>query len=97
MISAKKLRAYFQRLFRKTPQAREIVSSDFIKAQIPVAAFTRTGPGIRAALRGALKSLSARQLQLARAKGWDKNVLTKEDLRIHTLQLAAQLQAEAKA
>ena len=51
---------------------------EFIKAQLPRSAFTKSGPGVRASLRNVLKGMTVEQRQVAYARGWSKGLCTSE-------------------
>lgn len=87
MKAARKLYQYFLDLFRKEPLARTIASPGFVKALLPRSAFTKKGPGVRAALRDALMSMTPQQRQIAIDKDWEKGVLTTDDWRLHRYQM----------
>lgn len=81
-----KIREWFHRVFRNSPKAREIPSPGFVKAQLPRAAFTRSGPGVRDALHRVLRQLSLEQREIAIDRGWEKGSMTRDDWRLHRAQ-----------
>lgn len=49
-----------------------------VRERIPASAFTKKGPGVRAKLRAALVSMSVEDRMTARARGWDRGLVTAE-------------------
>jgi hypothetical protein len=47
-----------------------------IRYRIPRSSFTKTGPGVRAALRRVLVAMTPTDRLIARAKGWDRGMVT---------------------
>ncbi len=77
MKRARKMRAYFQRLFDEHPSAKEVPGKDFVRALLPAASFTQSmkKPGVRKELLRALRKLTPEQLEIARDNGWTRGLI----------------------
>lgn len=75
MKKARKIRNYHQRLMDDNPGGSAAPIPSFVKAQLPLACFTRTGPGVRKALIQVLRTFTPEQLAIVIMKGWDKGLL----------------------
>ncbi len=77
MKRARKLRAYFQQLFKENPGAEKVPGVDFVRALLPTASFTQSmkKPGVRKELLRALRKLTPEQLEIARDNGWTRGLI----------------------
>lgn len=73
--------AYLKNAIARVPALSKDAHPNFVKAQLPPSAFTKSGPGITRQLRTALRRLTQEQREVAHRKGWDKNLLRRSPIR----------------
>lgn len=73
-----KLLDYLRNLIKKQPALAAVAKPEFIKAQLPRPSFTKRMTSSRCdSLRSVLLNLTIEQADIAFAKGWDKNVISR--------------------